>query len=133
MQWLSYYLCNNKFALHTHIPLHICKSNHSNLHQICNGCFIIFATINLHYIYTHLCTCVNLTIQICINLPWMFYYLCHIKFSLHTHIPLHNVNSVQICTAFAMVVLLSLSFVILNLHYIHTPLNVCKFNISNLH
>ena len=41
-QWLFYYLYYAKFAIHTLIPLHIRKFIGSNLHQICNGCFIIF-------------------------------------------------------------------------------------------
>ena len=33
LQWLFYYLCNNKFALHIHTPLHMCKFDHPNWHK----------------------------------------------------------------------------------------------------
>ena len=66
LQWLFYYLCYTKFAIHTLIPLHIRKLMGSNLHQICNDSFIMFTISNLHYLHSYLYTYANLWDQICI-------------------------------------------------------------------
>ena len=72
-QWLFYYLCGTKFAIHTLINLHIRKFIASILHQICNGCFVIFTISNLQYIHTYLCTYANLSHQICIKFAKVVY------------------------------------------------------------
>ena len=73
LQWLFYYLYYIKFAIHTLINLHICKFIGSNLHQICNGCFVIFTIPNLQYIHTYFCTYANLSHQICIKFARVVY------------------------------------------------------------
>ena len=73
LQWSFYYVNYTKFALHTLIPLHIRKFIGSNLHEICNGSFIIFTIPNLHYIHSYFCRYANLYNQICIKFARVVY------------------------------------------------------------
>ena len=86
-------------------------------HQICNT-------------YTHAFTHTQIYgIKFAADLQWLFYYLYHTKFAIHTLIPFHirkffGSNLHQICNGWFFI------FTIPNLQYIHTYL--CTYaNLSN--
>ena len=105
LQWLFYYLCDTKFAIHTLMPLRIRKFMGSNLQQICNGCLIIFTISNLQYIHSYIYTYKfigsNLH-QIC-NGCFVIFTMTNLQY-IHTYFCTYANLSRQICIKFARVV-----------------------------